>query len=46
MQSGGARTGAYIVAEAGVNHNGSYELACKMVDGVIEQRALHWRNIK
>lgn len=24
--------GAYIIAEAGVNHNGSYELACRMID--------------
>lgn len=24
--------GVYIIAEAGVNHNGSYELACQMID--------------
>ena len=24
--------GAYIIAEAGVNHNGSFKLACKLVD--------------
>ena len=24
--------GVYIIAEAGVNHNGSYDLACKLVD--------------
>lgn len=24
--------GVYIIAEAGVNHNGNYELACKLVD--------------
>ncbi len=24
--------GVYIIAEAGVNHNGSFDLACKMVD--------------
>ncbi len=29
---GGRVMGVYIIAEAGVNHNGSYKLACKMVD--------------
>ncbi len=24
--------GVYIIAEAGVNHNGSYSLACKLAD--------------
>lgn len=24
--------GVYIIAEAGVNHNGSYELACRLID--------------
>ena len=29
---GGRIMGAYIIAEAGVNHNGSFKLACKLVD--------------
>ena len=24
--------GVYIIAEAGVNHNGSFDLACRLVD--------------
>lgn len=31
MQSGGTMS-VFIIAEAGVNHNGSFELACKLVD--------------
>lgn len=29
---GGKVMGTYIIAEAGVNHNGSFDLACKLVD--------------
>ena len=29
---GGRVMGVYIIAEAGVNHNGSFDLACKLVD--------------
>lgn len=29
---GGERMSVYIIAEAGVNHNGSFDLACRLVD--------------
>lgn len=29
----------YIIAEAGVNHNGSYELACTLIDRAVESGA-------
>jgi len=29
----------YIIAEAGVNHNGSLELAKKMIDAAVDARA-------
>ena len=31
--------GIYIIAEAGVNHNGSYELACRLADAALEAGA-------
>lgn len=31
--------GTYIIAEAGVNHNGSFEIACKLIDAAVEAGA-------
>src|SRR3989344_2799748 len=38
----------YIIAEAGVNHNGSYDLAVRLVDGAVEAgaHAIKWQIYK